>query len=241
MTLTALHLVQEPAPKEALYTLTLDDDPLVSKLIEKGLTLPTLTFVNPIELKPKLHELQPKAVFIDIHLPEGSGLNLIPEMRQAWPYVPLIVITADKDDELLAEALSRGADDFIRKPIRMAELKARLHKRWQDNFEKQALSVNHYEDIEIDVPHFLLEGPTSKRNLSPTEMKLLNRLVQAQGASVSRAALKFSCWNQISVSENALDRKIHELRKALKDVGSRLQIATLYGEGFQLKKPKTNS
>lgn len=230
-----LHLVTENAPKQSLYTITLDDDPLVAKLIEKGLSLPTMAFANAEELKPKMAELSPKAVFIDIHLTEGSGLSLIPEMRHHWPYIPFIVITADKDEAFLSEALSRGADDFIRKPIKVNELKARLQKRWHDQVEKQALSVLNYQDITIDAANSLLKGPTSIRSLSPTELKLVNRLVQAQGTAVSRSALKFSCWHQISVTENALDRKIYELRKCLRDIGSQLEIETLYGEGFVLK------
>jgi len=230
----SLHLVPETAQKQSLYTITLDDDPLVAKLIEKGLAVPTLAFSNAEELKPKMAELNPKAVFIDIHLTEGSGLSLIPEMRHHWPYIPFIVITADKDEAFLSEALSRGADDFIRKPIKVAELKARLQKRWHDQVEKQALSVLTYHDITIDAANSVLKGPDSIRSLSPTELKLINRLVQAQGTAVSRSALKFSCWHQITVTENALDRKIYELRKALKDVGSQLEIETLYGEGFAL-------
>ncbi len=230
-----LYSVSETASRENQYTLTLDDDPLVAKLIEKGLAIPTLAFSSTEALRPKLAELSPKAVFIDIHLAQSSGLNFIPEMRHHWPFIPFIVITADPNEAFVAEALARGADDFIRKPIKLSELRARLQKRWSDQAEKQSLSIMSFDDVTIDSANSLLKGPNSIRSLSPTELKLINRLIQAEGTAVSRSALKFSCWHQITVTENALDRKVYELRKALKDVGSCLEIETMYGEGFLLK------
>ena len=118
-------------------------------------------------------------------------------------------------------------------------MKARLQKRWIDQAEKQSLSVLHIADVTIDAAHHLLKGPKSIRGLSPTELRLIQTLAQSSGTPVSRSSLKFGCWDQISVTENALDRKVYELRKALKDVGSSLEIETLYGEGFVLK-PKVS-
>lgn len=216
------------------YTMTLDDDPLVSKLIEATLGIPNVSFYETRAMLKEPQAFAPKAVFVDIHLPDGSGLEAIPTLRQHWPYVPIIVITADPDEAKISEALSLGADDFIEKPIKPTELKARLNKRWQDISEKQSSSLVHFEDIDLDVAHALLKGPEGNRNLSPTELNLLSRLIQSQGTPVSRAELKYHCWQQVIVTENALDRKIYETRKALTDVGSILAIHTLYGEGFQL-------
>ncbi len=231
----ALHAVKALAVQEVSYVLTLDDDPLVAKLIEKTLALPTLNFENPNDLVSKLPSLNPRAIFLDIHLPESSGLSLIPILREHWPFIPLIVITADKNEAKISEALALGADDFIQKPLKASEIKARLQKRWQDNQEKQSQSIVGLEDITLDTAHNLVKGPSSTRNLSPTEANLLARLIQAKGTSVSRSSLKFSCWQNINVTENALDRKIYETRKALSDIGSQLEIETIYGEGFRLK------
>lgn len=230
-----LYSISETAREKTNYTLTLDDDPLVPKIIEKALSLPTLAFSSESELRPQLEKLSPNAVFIDVHLAQGSGLNLIPALRHQWPFIPMIVVTADPNESFVSEALARGADDFIRKPIRASELKARLQKRWTDQAKKQSLSVMPLKDVVLDAANSLLKGPTSMRSLSPTELKLLVHLFQAEGTPVSRSSLKFSCWHQIAVSENALDRKIYEVRKALTDVGSLLKIETIYGEGFLLK------
>ena len=63
----ALHAVKALAVQEVSYVLTLDDDPLVAKLIEKTLALPTLNFENPNDLVSKLPSLNPRAIFLDIH------------------------------------------------------------------------------------------------------------------------------------------------------------------------------
>ena len=221
------------------YTLSLDDDPLVPKLIEGALGIPNYNFATVASLLAESKKLNPSAVFIDIHLPDRSGLELIPTLRNLWPYIPFIVVTADNNETKISEALSLGADDFIQKPLNVTELKARLHRRWQDNAEKNSATLFKYEDISLDSAHGVLNGPKGSRTVSPTELNLLMRLMQAQGTPVSRSELKHSCWQQISVTENALDRKVYETRKALADVESKLEIKTLYGEGFHLTKANT--
>lgn len=215
------------------YTVTLDDDPIVPRLIESTLRIPSKAFHSAKQLVEVASLLHPVAVFIDIHLgSDPSGLSIIPTLRQNWPYAPIIVITADPSDEAVSEALASGADDFVRKPLRPKELIARLQVRLVDQAQKEARQIFHFANLELNQQSRCLRGPKGERFLSPTEMSLFLAVTQARGTVVPRRTLKQRCWDNVRVSDNALDRKVHELRKALMDVGSIAGIGTSYGSGF---------
>jgi DNA-binding response OmpR family regulator len=223
------------------YTITLDDDPMVGRIIQKTLGMRSVQFTSGESLLSEADNHKPTAVFIDIHLDSGvNGLQTIPVLKAKWPFCPIIVITSDPTDEAVNEALASGADDFVRKPIRPKELTARLRTRLMDHAEKEAKQVVHTGDITVDQAHHLLRGPQGDRYLSSTEINLLLSLVQAQGTTVPRAQLKSRCWDQIAVSDNALDRKVYEVRRALRDVGSKIEVGTSYGIGFSLSVPETH-
>jgi DNA-binding response OmpR family regulator len=223
-------------PSETEYTITLDDDPMVPRLIQKCLGIRSIPFTSAEKLLAVADRYQPVAAFIDIHLDgEGSGLHTIPLLRSKWAFCPLIVVTSDPTDEAVTEALACGADDFVRKPIRASELSARLQTRLIDQAQKEAKSIIQAADLSLDRAHRVLKGPSGERYLSLTEVNLFLSLLQARGTVVPRATLKLRCWGQIAVSDNALDRKIYEVRRALKEIGSRISVGTAYGVGFVLE------
>jgi DNA-binding response OmpR family regulator len=225
----------EPRSPQKEYTITLDDDPMVPRMIQKALGIKSIPFVSPEQLLATAEKYHPVAAFIDIHLGvDTTGLGVIPALRQRWPFCPILVVTSDPTDEAVTEALASGADDFLRKPIRPKELNARLQTRLIDQAQKEARNVIVFADVSLDQAYRTLRGPSGERYLSPTETNLFLALVQARGTTVPRSTLKTRCWDQIAVSNNALDRKIYELRRALAEVGSRLNIGTAYGVGFSL-------
>ena len=222
------------------YTITLDDDLMIHRLIQKSLGMKSLPFNSAEKLLEASDSYQPVAAFIDIHLEEDeNGLHIIPMLKAKWPFCPILVITSDPSDEAVSEALACGADDFVRKPIRPKELAARLQTRLIDQAQKEAKSVIHVGDVTLDRTHRILKGPGGERYLSSTEVNLFMSLLQAKGTIVPRSTLKLRCWGQIAVSDNALDRKIYEVRRALKETGSQINVGTAYGVGFALETADT--
>lgn len=223
------------SPSSQEYTITLDDDPIVHRMIQKALGMKSIAFTSAEKLLSSAERYHPVAAFIDIHLDTASGLDIIPTLRAKWAFCPIIVVTSDPSDEAVTEALACGADDFVRKPIRPKELTARLHTRLLDQAQKEAKNTIHVGDVNLDRAHRYLKGPKGDRYLSSTELNLFLSLVQARGTIVPRKTLKLRCWGEIAVSDNALDRKIYEVRRALQEVGSRIGISTAYGVGFALE------
>jgi len=68
------------------------------------------------------------AVILDVHLPDGSGIGFIEAVREASPDTPIIVITGSGDIPLAVDAMRRGADNFLTKPVNLAELEVYLNK-----------------------------------------------------------------------------------------------------------------
>jgi DNA-binding response OmpR family regulator len=181
-------------------------------------------------------EKYPLAVFVDIHLASDQcGLDVIPQVKAYWPRSVVIAITSDEKSDLITQALTAGADDFIRKPFTADEIKARLKARLRDHATIDSAHLIEYGDVEIDTSHLMINGPKGRQPISLKECKFLEYLIRSAGMLVSKAEVKRHLWGNIKVSDNALDRKIFELRRALKSVSDTVFIQSIYGEGIAIK------
>jgi len=218
------------------YVVTVDDDPIVGKLIEKVTKMKSINYTSVKDLVKNVDQHSPVAAFIDVHLGEAeSGIQLVPFLREKWPFCPIIVVTGDAKEAVLSHALSSGADDFITKPIRPAELVARLQLRLADQAQKASINAMPVGNLTFYLQYRMLSGDRGQRFLSTTESNLLTTLVQAKGMIVPRDTLKLKCWGPIRVSDGALDRKIYEVRRALEELGGNTTIRTAYGVGFGME------
>lgn len=214
------------------YTITLDDDPMIAKFIARATGINSLPFTNGETLLKRAHSYHPVAVFVDVHLDiDGCGIDFIPELRLSWPHVPIIVITSDTTDELIGSALASGADDFVRKPISVAELKGRLHARICEMFKRKNIETITISDIIFSTAQLSIQCKGRTAYLPKLEARLFEILLQNINLVVSRDELKRHLWNGIKVSENSLDKKISCIRKSLGEIGSCLNITALYGQG----------
>ncbi len=221
------------------YTITLDDDPIVRRLIETATGLRSLAFISASAFRRRARRYQPHAVFVDVMLGSGeTGIDLIPTMRTWWPFCPIIVVTASPGDEAVGMALASGANDYVRKPISGRELAARLHARTVEMAERarrQRLAVG---DTTLDLVFRRLEAPGGFQYLSEIDVRLFSHLAAAPDAVVPREELKRALWGEVKVSNNALDKRLSELRQALRVVGSGLALTSSYGVGVRLALPR---
>lgn len=222
--------------KKVCYTITLDDDPIICRIIEGALDLKSFCFGSASELKHECSNYAPVAVFIDVHLANNeSGIDIIPHLKKEWPDAPIIVITSDPSSELVGQALAAGAEDFVRKPIDPVELQARLKARMAQIEEKKGKSIFEFGDIQLDIVQKTLTGSKGSRSISSREAELLTYLIKTNGMVVSKDILKRRLWGNIAISNNALDRKIFEVRKAIREVSSDVEIFSAYGAGLGLR------
>lgn len=223
-------------PNTDRYAVVLDDDPVIARLIEGIIGIKVFAFSSISSFKDSFETLTPTAVFVDIHLTDGeSGLETVPHIKQRWPSSPVIVITGDQSDAVVGQALAFGADDFIQKPIRPGELVARYLARKAEIELRNNFTILHFADIELNLSFKCLTGPKGKYFQSPREVEILAHLIRANGTVTDKNNLKRGVWGDISVSDNALDRKLFEVRKAIKSVSDSVEIRSIYSHGIELR------
>jgi DNA-binding response OmpR family regulator len=221
------------ATVSANYTITLDADPKLHLLNAEILGLPSIPFTSPQNLRDNLHQLRPVAAFVEISLGmDGNGGSVLTSLKSLWPQMPLIAISNTADDDSVADALLAGADDFIRKPYSSLELIARFNARRKQLARMAQTDCLAVGDSTLNLATRELLGPLGKMYLSPTEVGILKSLVESEGQLVPRDALKQKCWGDQAVTDNALDRHIHGVRAALKNVSANMKMRAVYGRGY---------
>ncbi len=224
------------AGKPRSYCISLDDDPMIYKIIQEIVKVPTLPFVSGAKLLERAASYLPVAAFVDIHLEGGeSGLEVLAGLRAAWPHTPILVMTSDHDCSLIGESLSLGANDFVRKPLQPDEVRGRVQARIYEMQKREELDCIRFSDIVLDRGHRTLIGPLGRRFLSETEWQILSRLLAAKGMVVAKHELKGQVWSDVKVTDNAVDRKLSVVRMALKDVSDQVRLTTSYGKGISVE------
>ena len=211
--------------------LILEDDPALCRGIAMALTGPEQTAVQA-ESVARAWELLNRESFslliLDINLPDGSGLDLLRELRQRGNRTPVILLTANdlELDEVIG--LEAGADDCITKPFSLAVLRARVNARLRRAASMDPARVE-LDGFTFDFGRLEFTRDGTPVELSRTEQRLLRLLVENRGRILPRQLLVDRVWNGGEfVDENALSVAVRRLRAKLPGA----PIRTVYGTGY---------
>ena len=170
---------------------------------------------------------------LDVNLPDGSGLDLLREVRQTRA-VPVIMLTANDLETDIVAGLELGADDYITKPFSLAVLRARVKAQLR---RRTPVPAARYEaeglSLDFDRMEFRRNGQLVE--LSKTEQRLLRVLVENRGRTVPRETLLDRVWTDGAefVEENALSVTVKRLRDKLEETPSKPRfLKTVYGVGY---------
>ena len=170
-------------------------------------------------------------VLLDINLPDGSGLDLLKEIKGKTPNVPVILLTANDTDKDIVTGLEQGADDYITKPFSLAVLRARVNTqlRKTNHGNESGVFADGIYVFDYNNMAFSLNGKTVE--LSKTEQRLLRVLTDNAGLTVKRETLIDRLWTDGAeyVDENALSVTVKRLRDKL---SAQEKIKTVYGIGY---------
>ena len=173
-------------------------------------------------------------LILDVNLPDGSGLELLREVRRGHSGLPVILLTANDLETDIVVGLESGADDYITKPFSLAVLRARVNAQLRRGMAAQTAPV------ELEGFSFNFEWMEFRKNgqpieLSKTEQRLLRVLVENRGRVLSRETLLERVWSNGAeyVEENALSVTVKRLRGKLEDNPSKPRfLKTVYGIGY---------
>lgn len=170
-------------------------------------------------------------VLLDINLPDGSGIELLREIKRAMPALPVILLTANDTDMDVVQGLEQGADDYITKPFSLSVLRARVNTQLRRRADAPRGGTITIDSYSFDFANMLFSANGERVELSKTEQKLLSLLVENRGRVLRRAELVDRIWTDGAeyVDENALSVTVKRLRDKL---GAQEYIKTVYGIGY---------
>lgn len=172
-------------------------------------------------------------VILDLGLPDIDGLTVLKQLRQKWPRLPVLILTARDGLDDRISGLDLGADDYLVKPFAAAELFARL-RVIERRLGTAATHLVSIADVELDTSAMQLNINGQVTGLSRREYVLLKELMESAGRIKTREQLEASLysWGE-EVASNALEVHISNLRKKLPADF----IRTVRGVGYSIARP----
>lgn len=173
------------------------------------------------------------AVVLDIGLPGMDGLEVLRRIRESGSRVPVILLTSRDSTEDIVLGLDLGADDYLPKPFRTVELRARLGAldRRVQGASQPILTTG---KLEMDLGEGRVKVGNRTVKLTRTEGSLLRTLMSAKGAPVSREDLLESVWKMdFDPGTNLVEACVARLRKKLEAAGEARVIHTVQNVGYR--------
>ena len=177
-------------------------------------------------------------VVLDLGLPDVDGLEVARFARQNGYVFPILILTARSEEVDMVVGLDAGADDYVTKPFRLAELLARVRALLRRSVAvEENGSMLRGQDLEIDVDAHRVTQDGKELQLTGKEFELLRVLVREAGSVVSRAEPLDEVWGPNNAeSTKKLDMHISWLRRKLgDDVDHPRYISTVRGMGFRFE------
>ncbi len=245
----AFEIMQATNAPSGARVLVVEDEPDIAALIAYQLTREGFrveTVASGTDALAAVARELPDLVVLDRMLPGLSGDEVLARLRNeaSTASLPVLVLTAKREQEERIRGLELGADDYLTKPFSPRELVLRAQailKRARDSGGKPGGRLLRAGPLRLDVDaHRVLIGD-EEIVLTPTEFRLMQALMERRGSTQSRKQLLEKAWSvESGVSDRlqtrTVDMHIRRLRSKLGPVGE--WIHTIRGFGYRLKIPE---
>jgi len=225
-------LIEDEPHVASLIIRSLSEEGYEVSLAPDGITGHEMALQNTFDL-----------IILDIMLPGMNGLEVCRRVRQAGSAVPILMLTALGTTQNVVTGLDSGADDYLVKPYKLAELLARTRSmiRRNNNTAQQANGNNIGETMCLADLELNLEDKTATRagvkiDLTATEYRLLKYLLANKKKLVSRMDILEHVWGvDFNMNTKVVDVYVNYLRKKIDKDHSNKLIHTVIGMGYILK------
>jgi two-component system phosphate regulon response regulator PhoB len=227
--------------------LVVDDEPdilsiLVYQLSKEGFRVSTA--VNGQSAIATAAEERPDLVILDLMLPGIDGYEVLKRLRQneATESIPVILLTARREEEERLRGFEYGADDYVTKPFSPQELVFRVRALLRRTYSEpvtpsRRLKVGPVE-LERDAHRAYTGG--QEIDLTPLEYRLLEVFLERRGRVQTRRQLLQAAWQtNAQIETRTVDMHVARLRSKLADAGELLE--TVRGVGYRFRSPDTES
>ena len=182
----------------APLVLVVEDDPEIRRFVRSALEAEGYRVAEADSVRPGVIEAgtrKPDVAVLDLGLPDEDGTAFIHEVR-AFTSMPILVLSARRDENDKVIALDAGADDYLAKPFGVAELTARLRavlRRGLRTAESDATIVR-LGDVSVDLPNRRVTRGGEAIRFTPIEFRLLSCLLAHPGKVLTHRQLLREVW-----------------------------------------------
>ena len=222
--------------------LIVDDEAGVRELLGDAMRIAgfeTSTASDGMSALTAIRNKKPDLLIIDINMPMMDGFELVERLRSTGDNTPALMLSARADRADVTRGLTLGADDYVTKPFGLEELLLRV----KAILRRSQISTSSSTDlicgpIKLDEASHTVTFAGELVDLSPTEFRLLQVLVENKNRALSKSLLLDEVWGITFESESTVaDTYISYLRKKLHRDGFE-GIKTIRGVGFVIQEPK---
>lgn len=219
--------------------LLVEDDPVINQNIKEALEVEGFvvqTVFDGLMAEKLLRKNDFNCIILDLNLPHKNGYTLCREFRLYDQITPVIILTAFDDLEDKVEGYESGADDYLTKPFYMKELLLRIQSLLKRNASpktKENQEVLMADDVTINQATRQVWRQGIEVILTPREYQILLRLLEANGAMVTKKDLINEIWGTVlDVNTNTVEVYINFLRKKIDKPFGKDSIKTKIGFGY---------
>jgi DNA-binding response OmpR family regulator len=220
---------------DVVTVLAVDDEPALHEMLTTALAarFRVQSATNVSDALAKWRAARPDVLLLDLGLGEGSGIEVIVEVRKTSD-TPVIVVTGDSRADSTVLALRLGADDYVVKPFDVHAMEARIDavlRRASRSTERDAIS--RFDELAIDVRARQVFVHDELVSLTATEFDLLAFLAAQPRQAFTREQLLDAVWRSSSEWQTVATVTEHTRRLRVKLGPAARHVGTVYGRGYR--------
>jgi two-component system KDP operon response regulator KdpE len=219
--------------------LVIDDETSIRKLLRLTLEADSFRVVEACDGREGLHLIaaeRPSLVILDMGLPDKRGNEVLQDLR-TWSNIPVVILSVENDPSTVIAALDSGADDYVTKPFRTDELKARIRVCLRRaSLDNSPLPLVHILNIEVDLEKRLVKKAGEVVHLTSIEYDFLTFLIKNRGKVVTHGQILKAIWGpQVSLDSSYPRVYMRHLRQKLESKPNEPEVfITEPGVGYRL-------
>lgn len=222
--------------------LVVDDEKEICDLIEiylKNENYNVIKSGNGIDALKKLKSENIHLIILDIMLPEIDGMQILKRIREDLD-VPVIMLSAKREDNDKISGIINGADDYVTKPFNPLELVVRVKaqlRRYMKSIQRADRNVICIDDLIINVNSHTVKCGHEEIQFTSKEFEILNMLAQNKGMVFSSRQIYETIWNEeFYESDSTIMTHIKNIREKLHDNFKKTKyIKTVWGVGYKIE------
>jgi len=215
-----------------------EDDPILARALQINLDLDGhKVFIHHsiTEAKKYFKQHSCDVIILDLGLPDGSGFEYLNFVQSENKNIPVLILSAQTDEDSVVKGLLSGAKDFVKKPYSYKELMARLSLIVKKNAISNEAEFE-YKNLKLNSQSRMAIYKQNELDLNRREFDILLYFIQNAERIVTRDALLHHLNKDLEIYDRTIDSHISHIRKSLKKYEIyNVKITSVYGLGYRLE------